>query len=516
MLRSDTLIPLEGGAYSSRSKISNYQIQINLFNEINPPTTDSPTPDTLYPREGLRPLSAPPAPGFGRGVFTMSNGALFATVGTKLYYVDPNWVWTLLGTLSTNVTTPVSMADNGIYAVLVDGSPNGYTVALAGNVFAQLFDPTGQFVGSIRTDFADTFLAFSAPGTNEWYVSLSNQINFNALVNANKDSKPDPIVTLAFNIRQAWLLGASSSEVWYLAGSTPFPYQEWPNIFIPYGCAALYSLVQADVDLFWLSRNDQGQTIAVKSKGYAVIAFSTRALEYEWSQYGNVDDAIGMTFQQAGHTFVIFHFPSADRSWGYDLSTQQWHRRTYTDRNGVAHREKVSFCASVGQQGGYPTTIVGQDWATGQIYAMDPKTYTDNGMPIVMRRTFPHVMKDMKEITHVSFVADFETGGIVGFGENNPFPGNPWSDAFNNAFGPLAGTYNPNSGPALFMRYSNDGGNTWSRYRQKGLVTSGNYRSMMRYRGLGMARDRVYEVIWAYPGPSALQGAYLDPILHSA
>lgn len=515
LLRSDGLIVLEGGAYSARSKLASYQVQHNLFNEINPPTTDSPTPNTLYCREGKRPLSSPPIIGPGRGIFTLSNGFLYACVGNTIYYIDPDWKYNALGVIS-NLLTPISMSDNGITGVVVDGTPNGYTITLAGNVFAGLVDPTGLFVGSVRVDFSDTFLAFAAPSSTEWYVSLSDQVNFNALVQANKDSKPDPISTFAFNIRQAWLLGTQTSEVWYLAGSTPFPYQEWPNIFIPYGCAAPYSLVQADVDLFWLSRNEQGQTIAVKTKGYAVEAISTRALEYEWSQYGDVSDCVGSTFQQAGHTFIIFNFPSADATWAYDRSTLQWHKRTTIDHNGVAHREKTAFYASVGSQGGYPTTIVGQDWATGQICALDPKFYTDAGAPIVLRRSFPHVMKDMKEITHVSFVADFETGGIEGYAENNPVQGDPWSNAFSNGFGPLISGYNPNSGPVLCMRYSNDGGNNWTSFRQKGLVTSGHYRSMMRWRGLGMARDRIYDLVWSYPGPSALQGAYLEPLLHSA
>ena len=147
--------------------------------------------------------------------------------------------------------------------------------------------------------------------------------------------------------------------------------------------------------------------------------------------------------------------------------------------------------------------IIGQDWATGQIYALDPKCYTDNGWPIVLRRSFPHVMKDMREITHVSFVADFETGGIPGSSETrgmqNSAPFLPGAEA-----------------PALSMRYSGDGGETWSNARQKKLVSAGHYRSMMRWRGLGMARDRIYELAWSYNGPSALQGAYLEPLAHSA
>ena len=514
MIKSDNLIPLVGGAYQARSKISNYEICENLFPEINPQETEAPTPVTHYPREGKRPLSAPPVQGGGRGIFTLSNGALYAVVGPYVYAIDQNWEWTQIGQIS-NATNPVSMSDNGTTAVLVDGSAQGYSIAMAGNAFGPIVDDTGTFLGAVRADFSDTYFAFNQPGTNGWIVSLSNQVAFNALVVANADAKPDPIVTLAFNIRQMWLIKALSTEVWYLAGSTPFPYQGWPNIFIPYGCAAAYSLVQADVDLFWLARNPQGQSIAVQTKGYGVEAISTRALEYEWSTYRTVADCIGGTFQQGGHTFIIFHFPTADKTWCYDLATKQWHRRTWVDQNGSSHRERTAFYASVGPQGGYQTTIVGQDWATGQIYALDPKFYTDNGSPIVFKRTFPHVMKDMRFITHVSFIADFETGGIQGDGV---IPGS--LNDFNNDYG---GDFGPNnlgpqaaSPPSLSLRYSDDGGNRWSNFREKPLLSSGKYRAMLRWRGLGMARDRVYELSWSYNGPSALQGAYLEPLEHGS
>ena len=498
MLRSDSMIPLLGGAYQARASIADYEICENLFPELNPETTESPSPVTHYPREGLRLLGSPLTPEAGRGIFTTSDGKLYAVCGASVYKISPTWQFTLIGQIISR-STPVSLADNGATAVLVDGSAAGYTIAMVSQTFGALVDATGTFVGSTRVDFSDTYFAFNAPRTNVWYPSLSNQAAFNILSQGAKDSKPDPIQTLGFNIRQLWLIGETSAEVWFLAGSTPLPYQEWPTVFVPYGTVAPYSLAQADVNLYWLSQNVQGKVIALETKGYGVSAISTRALEYEWSTYSVVSDVIAGSFQQGGHTFVIFHFPTADKTWAFDLSTRQWHRRTWIDTNGVPHRERVSFYASVGPQGRYPTIIVGQDWQTGAIYALDPTVYTDNGTPIVHKRSFAHVLKDMHEITHTSFVADFETGGMVGTSENASLT--PWQTL---------------NGPALCMRYSNDGGHTWNNYRQKGFVTSGHYRSMMRYRGLGMARDRVYELSWSYNGPSALQGAYVDPIEHSA
>lgn len=512
MIRSENLIALTSGAYKSRNKVGADSICENLFPELNPEDVNSPTPTTHYPREGLVPLSAPPTPGPGRGIFTTSTGQLLSVVGNTVYSIDQNWVHTALGTISS-LSTPVKLDDNGSTAMLVDGVfGTGYQVTLSPLSMAAIVDPTGAFQGSQTVSFSDTFMAFATPGTNQWGVTNPNSITFNIFQIAAKDSYPDPIVTLAFNLRVMWLLGAQTSEVWYDAGTTPFPYQEWPNIFIPYGCAAPYSLVKADVALFWIARNEQGQSIAVTTKQYSVEAISTRALEYEWSTYPTVADCIGGTFQQAGHTFVIFHFPSANKTWAYDLSTRQWHARIYTDNNGKRHREKVSFYASVGPQGKFPVTIVGQDWATGQLYKMTPEAFDDAGQPIVMRRTFPHQVNDLKEMTLAAFIADFEAGSAPDIPPPIP-PGSDFNLDFNDDFGPNGDTVFPPKGPGLFMRYSKDGGNTWSAYRQKNLIGSGDYRSMMRWRGLGMGRDWVFELMWVYPGKSALQGAYLAQVV---
>lgn len=533
MLRSETLIPLTSGAYKGRNAISDYQICENLFPEVNPENTDPAVPVTHYMREGERPLSAPPVAGPGRGLFTASNGALYAVVGNTFYYITPGWASQKLGTIP-NLATPVSMSDNGTSALVVDGTSQGNVLTLKVNTFTILSDPTGTFVGASRVDFSDTYLAMNAVGTNGWMVTNPNSITFNALQQANADSTPDIIQTMAFNIRQMWILKTTHTELWYLAGSTPFPYQSWPNVLIPYGCDAKYSLVQADVDLFWISRNAQGHAIAVKTKGDAVIAISTRALEYEWSNYTTTSDCVGGTFQQAGHTFIIFHFPSADKTWGYDLATEQWHARIWIDSSGQPHRERATFYAAVGTPGGYPETVVGQDWQTGRIYALDPTYYTDNGTPIVCKRTFPHQLKDLREITHTAFVADFATGEIPGFSESAPGsgdfnadfnsdfdisstqpPGADFNDDYNNDFNNAMRSLNMST-LALCMRYSKNGGKTWSNYRQKHLLTSGHYRSMMRYRGLGMGRDWIFELLWVYPGPCALNGAYADAIEHSS
>ena len=484
-------ISLLSGAYQSRNTIASVETCINLIPEINPDEIKSPEPVTHFPRPGLTSFGNALTVGPGRGVFISSRGQLFSVIGQTVYFINSVGVYFTIGQLLLTPplaapTTPVSFSDNGQTIVIVDGTVNGYTINMATFAFAVIVDPTGLFVGATRTDYADTFMAFNAPGTNEWYITLAGQVAFNILNQANKSSSPDPIQTIGFNLRQMWLLGLLRSEVWYLSGAADFPYEEFPQTFIPYGCAAPYSLAQADDKLFWMSRNPQGQCIAVRTDGYAVVAISTRALEYEWSNYATVADCVSYSYQQAGHTYVVFHFPTANTSWAYDLSTKQWHRRTSIDANGNQNRELVSFSVFA-----YANNI-GQDWATGQLYYIDQNNYTDNGVTIYFERSFPHVIDEMEELTAVHFIADFETGETPNTGEGDPIP------------------------PQLGLAISRDGGVTYGNTRWKQKVSAGHDRSMMRWRGLGMSRDFVFKLMWSYAGKSALQGAFIDIVEHGA
>lgn len=516
--QQDGFIPLVSGAYATRSMVADAQRCINLFPEINPEETTPGAPMTHYPRPGLTALgNGCPAPGPGRGLFAaQGNGQLYGIVGPNVYYIDPNWTYTLLGQIG-NGNTPVSLADNGTTAVIVDGSPVGYQFTLANNAWGGVIqDPTGSFVGSVRADYVDTFLTFVNPNSQEWLCSLSLQVAFNALVNGSAVRSSDAIVTHIVNLDNVWLLKNQSAEIWYNSGASPFPFEAWPNVFVPYGIAAPYSAVRTDSNVFWLSRNKDGEAIAVMNNGYAVNAISTRALEYRWTNFATVRDCLAYTYQQAGHTFVVFHFPTADESWAYDLSTKQWHQRVWIDNNGVFHRERVAFHAFVndtaaGNATGYPATNVGMDWATGNIYRVDQNAFTDNGMAIPCIRSFPHVTDGLKELTIPAFIADMQTGTIPGTGEIDQAL-SPWSAGWSNGFGPLI----VNESPQIAVRLSRDGGGTFGNFRKKGFVSAGRYRSMMRWRGWGMGRDLVYEV--SFPAyMAALQGAYIDnPVRHGA
>jgi hypothetical protein len=474
-----TQAKLTGGAYQARSVIANAQRCINLYPEKN--EEDSPFPYTYYPTPRLKLLGTAPVKGAGRGVYRASTGDLYAVSGNTVYFVSSSWVFTALGTIAPN-TTPVSMSDNGTTLVLVDGTTSGYQINLATRAFSQIVDPTGFFVGADKVDFLDTFFVFNKPGTPQFYLSLSNSVTFNALDFANKTGAADNVASIAVAHRELWVIGTDTSELWYDAGAADFAFQAMPGSFVEQGCIAKYSVAKYDTAIYWLSQNKAGGRMVLVGEGYSAKRISTHAIEEQLRKMPVVTDAIGFTYQLGGHAYYQLNFPSADQTWVYDRATELWHQRTWTDTNGIQHRDRAN-CAAYA----YGVNVC-LDQDNGNLYALDADTYQDNGGPVTFLRSWPHMLDNADRVSYQTFIAEFDAGTDTGSLDGST-PTNP---------------------PICSLRFSDDGGHTWSNAQVQSMGAAGQYKTSVQFQRLGMARDRVFELSWSAPAPTALNGAYIE------
>jgi len=492
--RGEYLMPrvaLLGGAYQARSVIAAAQRCLNLYGEAMPAGQGDPvhpaltgnrllaaasTLTTYYPTPGLRLLSTAPQ-GPIRGARLAPNGTLYVCAGSGIYSVTQAWAWTLVGSITVGITTPVSMADNGLTLVIVDGTPNGWQIDLSNNTFSQISDTTGSFRGADRVDYLDTYLLFNVPGTPQFISSDSLATTFDPLWFANKQSYSDRLVTLCVAKRQIWLLGTQSTEVWYNTGAADFPFQEQAGVFIPHGCAAKYSVATVDNAVYWLSQTREGQGIVVEGAGYEVKRISTFAIEAEIAGYATISDAIGMTYQFAGHMFYVLTFPSEDKTWVFDKSTSLWHELAWIDTNGNEHRHRANCALSA-----FGEVVIG-DWQNGNLYALDLSQQNDFGGPVKRVRSWPHLVADGQRIFYRQFLLDAEAGA---------------------GGGTVAEPY------AVYLDWSDDRGHTFGNPVGQQLFGIGQYLTSMQWQRLGMARDRVFRVTWSVDVHTALQGAWVD------
>ena len=448
---------------------------VNLFPEVIPEAGKEPA--FLNRAPGLR-LLATVGTGPIYGLWQFGNYG-YVVSGTELYQINSSWEATLLGSVSS--AGPVSMSDNGVQLFVACNGPS-YIYNASTNVFAQITDP--DFPGAVTVAYLDGYFVFNEPDSQRiWVTSLLDGLSVDPLDFASAEGSPDGLVSLIVDHREAWLFGTNSVEVWYDAGAADFPLQRIQGAFNEIGCAAAYSVAKLDNGLFWLGSDARGRGIVYRANGYTGQRISTHAVEWQIQQYGNLSDAIGYTYQQDGHAFYVLVFPSANTTWVYDVSTQAWHERAgWTGSTFTRHRGNCQMS--------YNDEIVIGDFENGNLYAFDLDVYADNGD--VQRwlrswRALPSGQNSLKRTAHHALQLDCESGVglITGQGAD----------------------------PQVMLRWSDDGGHTWSNEHWAGMGRIGEYGRRVFWRRLGMTmklRDRVYEISGTDPVKIAIVGAELN------
>lgn len=409
-------------------------------------------------------------------------------------------------------TGPVSMADNGTQ-IFIAANPDGYIYNTNTDTFAQITDP--DFPGAVTVGYLDGYFVFNEPNSQRvWVTALLDGTSVDPLDFASAEGSPDGLVSLIIDHREAWLFGTNSVEVWYNSGEADFPLSRIQGAYNEIGCIAPYSVAKMDNSVFWLGADARGQGIVYRAQGYQGVRVSTHAVEYAIQQYGNLADATGYTYQQDGHTFYVLNFTDADTTWVYDAATGAWHERA-AYRNGDFKRHRGNNHARFNNQ-----ALIG-DFENANIYAFSLDVFSDNGATqkwLRSWRALPTGTNNLKRSTHHSLQIDCETGvGLPGYGlEDFDYLGaqtNAIIDTENNVNIILNGDA-PTTGavPQMMMRWSDDGGHTYTEVRSASMGRIGRYGTRTIFRRLGMTtklRDRVYEISGTDPVKVAIMGAEL-------
>ena len=498
--------PILGSSYVARSVNAADSRMVNLFPEMVPEAGKEPA--FLSRAPGLRLLASMGA-GPVRGLWQFG-GYGYAVSGTNLYKISSAWAVTLVGAVSGSGA--VSMSDNGNQLFVACNGPS-YIYNPSTSVFQQITDP--DFPGAVTVGYLDGYFVFNEPNSQKvWVTSLLEGTQVDALDFASAEGSPDGLVSLIIDHREAWLFGTNSVEVWYDAGNADFPLARIQGAFNEIGCAAAYSVAKLDNGIFWLGSDARGNGIVYRANGYTGQRISTHAVEWQIQQYSDISDAIAYTYQQDGHAFYVLIFPTANTTWVYDVATQAWHERAgFVDGQFTRHRSNCQM--------NFGGEIVVGDYANGNIYAFDLNTYSDNGdLQKWLRswRALPTGQNNLNRTAHHSLQLDCESG--VGLDGNDPY------SLLNSLNTELDASLLAESGnallvsvstvqgtdPQVMLRWSDDGGHTWSNEHWRSMGKIGEYGRRVLWRRLGMTtklRDRVYEISGTDPVKIAIMGAEL-------
>lgn len=402
------------------------------------------------------------------GLTTVNNGVYTVVPGTPA-----NTTTSGNGTgLTLTLTFGTGTGNTGTYVVSTSQTVSSTTLYALN--FSVLPNSDGAFAGADVVDIVDNYFVYNRPGTQQFGSSNPLSPISSALAFSSKDGAPDDLVSLIIDHRELYLLGEVSSEVWVDSGLFPFAFQRIPGTSTQHGIAAKFSIARVGNSFAYVSRNIRGQAQIMMMNGYVPTRISTHAVEQTLTDQF-VSDARAWTYQLEGHEVYVVSFPTLDLTWAYDISTGMWHKWLWVDTNNVFHRHRGNCHASFQ---GY--NLVG-DWENGNLYQLDALNYTDNGNEIRRLRRAPHLISDYQRQYFHELQVHFQPG--VGL---------------------------PNgSAPQAMLRWSDDGGSTWSNEHWSSIGVQGAYQNRAIWRRLGQARDRIFEVVVTDPVKAVITAANL-------
>lgn len=467
-------LPFVGQAYRARSLNVDAQRCLNLYLEADASSTK--TPAALYCTPGLTLLGTAGA-GPHRGAWLASNGVLYVVSGNKLYEVSKTWVATERGTLTTGIG-PVRMADNGLQLMVVDGT-NGYILPFDTLAFGQITDP--EFPPKVsQLVYQDGYFIVPEPGSGRFWISaLYNGLDWDGVDFASAEGQPDNVIAALTDHRELWLFGDVTTEVWFNTGNADFPFERSANTFIEIGTAAQYSAAKMANTVFWLGQAREGGVAVFSASGYQPQRISTHAIERAIESYARIDDAEAITYTQEGHPFYCLSFPTAGKCWAFDVASGAWHERASMEQSTG---DEILW--RTGSYAFYGVRHVVGDRNSGKLFALDLDNFTEDGDRVLRLRSGPTTARQNKRVRYASLEIDIEGG--VG---NNLDPGQD---------------------PQMMLRFSDDGGHTWSSHRYTSMGKIGEKRARAHWNRCGMGRNRVFEVSVTDPVKAAILGAYIE------
>lgn len=464
---------LIGQAYTARSNILACDRMINMY--VESASSDAKEPEMIKRWPGFDAYSNTVSNDGVRALYVASTGICFALIENQFYAVSGGSLNLLPGTMDT-ASGPIGITDNGQQLFVVDGT-YGYIMPFSTMTIGRITDPDFPN-GAVVALYMDTYFLTNVPNSFSFQWSAQNDgTSWDALDFASAEGSPDYITAGIVVNRELWWFGPQSKEVFYSTG-TDTVFDRVTGGFTDQGCTAPHALIQADNTCFWLGQDKNGTAMIYKGRGYTSTRVSTHAIEWHMAEYSTLADCIAWAMQMDGHTFIIFTFPTAAKTWAFDISTNAWSELASLGDDGNFAQYRP--CYHVLFEGKHLVA----DPQEGRVLRMTMDVCAELDRPMKSLRSWrqTNAEKKLQKFTTLEIDCQMGQGAVVGQG----------------------------SDPLLMLRYSNDGGNQFVSERTCSIGAVGHYENLTRFWDLGMCRDRVWEISITDPVPFAIVGAYLE------
>ena len=311
-----------------------------------------------------------------RGTFRCSRGrsgspTLYAVYGTSLYLITevngvPNY--TMIGSLSSGVNTPVRMCETGGYGdahphlIIVDGAGcfavdttllpmqqradyKALDLPLRAATQDKLIKPThcAYMYGYLVVNDSETDASYLSyqypfeitdPVSGAYNMDIFQKEKYNGYGFAfYSEWMTDTTLAIASTGANLWTFGPRSYQVFSYMDDLNYPFQSSNTAGEAIGIRAISSLATVGDLLFFLGASDVGQNgIYMGSEGSL-----TRISDYDIERYieslDSPEDAIAQCWQENRHIFYAITFVTAKRTFVYDVTENIWHTRSSYDQS---------------------------------------------------------------------------------------------------------------------------------------------------------------------------------------
>ena len=417
------------------------------------------------PDRGVGPFVIQWSPGLTDGL-TISAGnpvrALYAERG-EIYAACGGQLWKIVGTTRTSVG---AISDDEETTI----AGNGFDIAcVAGGEYFVYKKNTGNFskpsIGALTSARSvttiDNYIVLTETNSQKFQITgLADATSLNALDFASAESAPDYLVRAQANYSELWLFGTRNTEIWSNTGNADFPFQRISGGVIERGCAFPGSVVTDDNSIFWVGDD----RLVYRAQGYQPVVISTPYVQEVLAGVEPGANVQAFAYSWKNHKHYLLNIPGR-AALVYDSATSLWHERS----TGEGHSSHLGVCAC---RCGSTYRVGGAD---GVIYELGG--VTDGGQVIAREGVSIPIQQARRRLRLSGVQLHFETGA---------------TDVGRDA--------------QVMLQTSRDG-RTWGPERWRSLGRAGQYDRLVRWWGLGMARQ--HQIRWRITDPvdAALYGA---------
>lgn len=421
----------------------------------------------IYAAPGMDEFATIASGGKCRGLISTDSN-LFALSGTKFVSFNQARVMTDIGGIagSDDVFMARNAADTQQIAIVAEGIRYIYS----GGTLATLSDT--DLPPPVGVTFADQRLIYPIADGRLFWSDIDAADSVDALSFATAEGAPDGLVGAFAHRLDIWLPGTRTTEIWRSTANADDPFQRISGGFIPHGCPSPHSMKAVGEIIFWV--NDKDQVVA--ASGYVPQVVSNSAVSRDIAAVINKKKIVAFVYYSGGCGFYVL--TCDDWTWQLNTTTMKWFERESSQMTNWRGRHAAPF---------------GNDWVIGDsseniLHLSDQGAFDESGQPLVwtVRSSPMHAYPNRVCVDRLHL--DF----VTGVGINS-------TDAHS-------------SDPQVGMRYSDDGGRSWSMQLTKSLGADGRHETRVTFDGLGCTgrQGRIWELQISAPVARGLLYAAIE------